>query len=258
MEIEHSTRVRHNIQADRWTGLLFGLLAGLTMLVVSWGLDGWALDRAEGILPWAKAGLGAACVLLPLSVLGWLSIGLRCGAMAAVLWLLAGVLSGWLAAQVAFRFFPWALARWAPDAARLNALAGLLEHVVEEGGRADQYRLSDDLVMELDDLLPVVEASELLGLAAMDEGDISATPLGAAFAEASILTRKELLAGRALRLPTIRWIYETLQRDDKKRMPADYFLERLRLDFGDYAESQMQAAINWGRYAELFASRGGR
>ena len=137
--------------------------------------------------------------------------------------------------------------------ARLNALAGLLERVVEESGRADLYRLSDDLVMELDDLLPVVEASELLGLAAVDEGDISATPLGAAFAEASILTRKELVAGRALRLPTIRWIFETLQRDDNKRMPADYFLERLKLDFGDYAESQMQAAINWGRYAELFA-----
>ncbi len=145
-------------------------------------------------------------------------------------------------------------ARAAPlPVARLNALAGLLERVVEEGGKADLYRLSDDLVMELDDLLPVVEAGELLGLAEVDEGDISATPLGKAFAEASILTRKELVADRALRLPTIHWIRETLQRDEKRRVPVGFFLESLRSDFGDYAESQMKAAISWGRYAELFA-----
>ena len=121
MEIEHRTRVFHNSQADRWIGLLFGLLAGSTLLIVAWGFDGWTLDRADGILPWAKACLGAACVLLPLSVLGWFSIGPRRGATSAGLWLLAGVLTGWLAAQVAFRFFPWALARWAPDAARFVA-----------------------------------------------------------------------------------------------------------------------------------------
>lgn len=36
-------------------------------------------------------------------------------------------------------------------------------------------------------------------------------------------------------------------------MPASHFLERLKLDLGDYAESQLQAAISWGRYAERFA-----
>lgn len=81
----------------------------------------------------------------------------------------------------------------------------------------------------------------------------SVAPLGAAFAEASILTRKELVAERALRLPTIHWIFETLQRDEGRRMPASYFLERLKLDLGDYAESQLQATISWGRYAERFA-----
>jgi len=121
MEIEHRTRDFHGGHTNRWAGLLFGLLAGSTLLVVSWGFDGWALDRADGILPWAKACLGAACVLLPLSVLGWLSIEFRRAAISAVLWLMAGVLFGWLAAQVAFRYFPWVLARWAPDAARFVA-----------------------------------------------------------------------------------------------------------------------------------------
>ncbi|MGA2112684.1 MAG: nitrate/sulfonate/bicarbonate ABC transporter ATP-binding protein [Anaerolineales bacterium] len=138
-------------------------------------------------------------------------------------------------------------------ASRLNALAGLAEKVSEEGGRADLYRLSDDLVMDVDALLPVVESGELLGFVSVAEGDLSLTPLGQAYAEASILTRKELIAGRALRLPTIRWIYETLQRDENRRIPSDYFLDRLKLDFGDFAEEQLQVAINWGRFSELFA-----
>jgi NitT/TauT family transport system ATP-binding protein len=78
--------------------------------------------------------------------------------------------------------------------------------------------------------------------------------LGKAFAEASIQARKEIVAGRLLRLPIIRWIYETLHADDDGRVSADYFREQLQLDFTlEEAERQLDIAIHWGRYAELFA-----
>ena len=118
METEHRTRALGGHHSNRWTGLIFGLLAGLALWMVAWGFDGWALARSDGILPWAKTLLGAACVLLPLSLLGWLSIRLQHEAVLAALWLTAGVLFGWVAAQIAFRLFPLFLARWAPDAAR--------------------------------------------------------------------------------------------------------------------------------------------
>jgi NitT/TauT family transport system ATP-binding protein len=137
--------------------------------------------------------------------------------------------------------------------ARLNALAGLLEKVAEEGGRVDLYRLSDEFVMELDDLLPIVEAGELLSFVTVQEGDLNLTPLGQTYADASILARKEVLAGRVLRVPLIAWIYETLQRDDNQRVAGDYFLDQLQSDFGDRAEEQLETAISWGRHAELFA-----
>ncbi|MEP7358398.1 MAG: ATP-binding cassette domain-containing protein, partial [Anaerolineales bacterium] len=89
--------------------------------------------------------------------------------------------------------------------ARLNALAGLLENLAAEGGRADLYRLSGELVLELDDLLPLVEAGEMLGFITVQEGDLQLTRLGQAYADASILARKELIAGRILRLATTRW-----------------------------------------------------
>jgi NitT/TauT family transport system ATP-binding protein len=138
-------------------------------------------------------------------------------------------------------------------AARLNALAGLLEKLSAEGGKTDLYRLSGELVLELDDLLPLVEAGEVLGFVTVQEGDLSLTPLGQAYAEASILARKELIAGRILRLPATRWIYETLQADDNHRVDKDFFLDVLRGNFGDYAETQLDTAVNWGRYAELYA-----
>ena len=137
--------------------------------------------------------------------------------------------------------------------AQLSALAGFLEKLVEEGGRVDLYRISGELVLELDDLLPNVEAGDLLGFITVHEGDLLLAPLGRAYADASILARKAILAGRVLRLPVIAWIYETLRRDDNQRVAWDYFLDTLQGDFGDQAEKQLDIAINWGRHAELFA-----
>jgi NitT/TauT family transport system ATP-binding protein len=137
--------------------------------------------------------------------------------------------------------------------ARLNALAGLLEKLAAEGARADLYRLVAEVQMELDDFLPIVESGELLGFLKVQEGDLLLTPLGRAYADASVLGRKEMFASRVLRLPIISWIYETLQQDDNQRVSKEYFLDKLQPDFHDRTEKQMERAINWGRFAELFA-----
>ena len=137
--------------------------------------------------------------------------------------------------------------------ARLNALAGLVEKLVGEGGRANWPQLSADLVMQLDDLLPVVEAGELVGFVCVQDGDLLVTPLGQAYAEASILARKELIASRILRVPTINWIFETLQQDDNHRVAEEFFLGKLRPQFGELAEGQLDTAISWCRFAELYA-----
>ncbi len=136
---------------------------------------------------------------------------------------------------------------------QLNAVAGLVEKLEGEGGRVDLYRMGGDLVLELDDLLPIVEAGELLGFVTVHEGDLLLTPLGRAYADASILARKAIITGRVLRLPIIAWIYETLQQDDNQRVAWEYFNDKLQADFGDKAEKQRDIAISWGRHAELFA-----
>ena len=98
-----------------------------------------------------------------------------------------------------------------------------------------------------------MEAGELLGFTTVNEGDLLLTQLGRTYADATILARKAILAGRVLRLPMIAWIYETLQQDDDRRVAWDYFHEKLEADFGDRAEEQLDVAIRWDRHAELFA-----
>ena len=84
----------------------------------------------------------------------------------------------------------------------INALAGLLEHLHDASQqRADIYQLAKDLKVELNALLPLTEAAELLGFATIAHGDITLTSLGETFADASIQARKEIFASRMRRSP---------------------------------------------------------
>src|SRR6202044_1700279 len=47
--------------------------------------------------------------------------------------------------------------------ARPGGIAGLLELVLDHNGKDDIYRLADDLAFQIDDLLPIVHAAQLLG-----------------------------------------------------------------------------------------------
>jgi NitT/TauT family transport system ATP-binding protein len=138
--------------------------------------------------------------------------------------------------------------------APISAISGLMERVNEEvADRVDLYRLADELDEPLDDLLPTVEAAELLGFASVASGDLTLTPLGQTFAEASIQARKEIFAARIKRVPMIRWIRTMLAAAEDNRLPWNVFDAALSIEFStDEVERQLDTAVNWGRYAELF------
>ena len=137
----------------------------------------------------------------------------------------------------------------------INELAGLLEHLDEApNNHTDIYKLATELQVHLDALLRLTEAAELLGFATLAQGDITLTPLGETFAEASILARKEIFATRIRRLPMFKWLLAMLRVADKHQLEKDVISTALELDFTpDEATHQVEIAINWGRYAELLA-----
>ena len=138
--------------------------------------------------------------------------------------------------------------------ARRGAVAGLLEMLADHNGRDDMYRLAAALSFEIDDLLPVVDAAVLLAFARVEEGDVELTPTGRAFAEADILQRKELFRAAALEnISLVREIARSLEARADHTLPDGVFEDLLDEHFSEEeAKAQLETAIDWGRYAELF------
>ena len=138
--------------------------------------------------------------------------------------------------------------------ARVGGIAGLVELLQDRGGREDLFRLSEELVMDVEDLLPILEACVLLGFAWLKEGDVQITPQGTAFAEADIQHRKILFRKACLEHVTIlKQIESILKRKSDHSIQDEFFHDILDEYFAEEeVQRQFETAMNWGRYAEIF------
>src|ERR1700744_5255160 len=144
--------------------------------------------------------------------------------------------------------------------ARPGGVAGLLELLLGKGGRDDIYRMADDLAFEIDDLLPIVDAAQLLGFLKVEEGDAAITPAGREYAESEILLQKEVFRKAAVEnVLLLRQITRALDTKSDHTVPEEFFLDMLDEQFSaDETLRQLETAISWGRYAELFDFSAGR
>ena len=137
--------------------------------------------------------------------------------------------------------------------ASVGGLAGLLEILNNRGGRDDLPELGRLLTFEVDDLLPIVDAAEMLGFAKVADADIELTPEGKAWVEADILTSKEIFAAAAReRAPLVRAIVRALETTQDGTLNERFFFDLLQRAFSEDGAGQLNTAVNWGRYAELF------
>ena len=138
-----------------------------------------------------------------------------------------------------------------------SLLAGLIEtmNAPEFSERIDLPELADELMMDIDDLFPLMETLEILGFAKVAEGDIQLRDTGKKFAEADILEKKKIFATQlTAKVPLARLIRQTLDERRGNRASEERFLTKLE----DYlseeaAEEALTVAIDWARYAEMFA-----
>ena len=139
--------------------------------------------------------------------------------------------------------------------ATVDGLSGLAEILLAmHGGSADLADLAESLGLEVDDLLPLVDALVLLGFAGLRDDRLELSGAGKVFAGASIQDSKEIFARASLeRAPLVRTIYRSLRGTTDDTLPAGFFMDILRTSLGEEeATRQLDVAINWGRYAELY------
>lgn len=137
-----------------------------------------------------------------------------------------------------------------------GVLTGILEYIYEaHEGRCDLPELADENYLDADELFAITEILEILGFARTLKGDIEMTKQGKAFAQADILQKKEIFATQLLKnVPLARRIRQILDERYNHKASRSRFLSELE----DYlseeeAERVLTTAIDWGRYAEIFA-----
>jgi len=139
--------------------------------------------------------------------------------------------------------------------ARPGGIAGLLEVLVDSGGGEDLYHLAERLLMEVDDLFPIVEAAVLLGFAESNEGDVDITPPGKRWVEADIDTQKQLFREAALsRILLFQQIIRILNEKSDHSIPLELFKDILDEHHPEEeVQRQLETILNWGRYCGLFS-----
>jgi NitT/TauT family transport system ATP-binding protein len=145
------------------------------------------------------------------------------------------------------------LARPLPEAT-VGGIAGLLEMVYANGGRMGLPALAYELNFSINDLLPLVDAAAMLDFVSIGDGELTLTDIGAQFFTADIQHSKQIFATQARhRAPLVRTICKALAGSADGNLRAGFFLDLLRRGFSDEdARRQLEIAIGWGRYGELY------
>ncbi|OUJ04356.1 ABC transporter ATP-binding protein [Acetobacter cibinongensis] len=138
----------------------------------------------------------------------------------------------------------------------ITMMIGMMEALAASplNGRADLPMLAEKLQLELDDLFPLGESLELLGLAELEDGDIFLTHEGLHFVLSDLEERKAIM-GHALihNVPLVKMIQSALDEKANHSASASRFRKNLEVCMSpDYAKQTLQTVIGWARFAELF------
>ncbi|WP_427919072.1 nitrate/sulfonate/bicarbonate ABC transporter ATP-binding protein [Streptomyces sp. cg40] len=139
--------------------------------------------------------------------------------------------------------------------ASVDGLSGLAEMVLNRGGRCDLVDLADDLGLEIDDLLPQVDALDLLAFTTLTGDDLLLTDTGQRFAGADVQESKKIFAEAVLgHAPLVQLVTRSLRQNPGRVLRAGFFRDLLAHHFtSEQVTAQLETATDWGRYAELYS-----
>ncbi len=121
--------------------------------------------------------------------------------------------------------------------------------------KADLSEFAEELQLDVDELFKIIEVVGIIDFAHVQDGDISLTDEGRMFADADVLEQKKIFARQLLlHIPLIKQVKKTLTEHPEHRLSEQVFLRELEHGLSEEAAKEvLTVAIDWGRYAELFA-----
>lgn len=139
----------------------------------------------------------------------------------------------------------------------INQMTGLLAALAAppHKGRAALSELTSELHLQLDDLMPVSHAVDILGFVQIDDAAIELTTAGRLFVDGDPKVRREIFAEHLVRnAPLTARIRRTIHESLNHRAGIGEFLELLR-PYLSHAQAMalMRVVIDWGRYGALYS-----
>ena len=136
--------------------------------------------------------------------------------------------------------------------AGVNQVFGLLDLVRAYNGKTDVAKLNIDLRVDIDELLPIIDTAEYLGLVSVQQGDIAITDLGKKALMARMAERKKIIRDQLESLEPFADITGLLQeKKELSRIDLGRFVDR-KFEHGSDLGRSVRLIISWGVFTGLF------
>ena len=136
--------------------------------------------------------------------------------------------------------------------AGVNRVFGLLDLLKAYDGKTDVTHLTIDLRIDLDELLPIINTAEYMGLVTVQQGDITLTDLGKKALSSRIQDRKKIVHERLKGLEPFNELLQLLK--DQGQLTRFELARYVSSKFGYTTElpTIVNVIISWGVFTGLF------
>ncbi len=140
-----------------------------------------------------------------------------------------------------------------------SVLLGFLEILDDLGGKSDVAGIASKQGLELDDLLPLLESGEMLGLIQVTSGDVSITEKGHLFIVASPKVQKKMLRDIVSNMDIFKKLVDLVKGSENGHLSKDEVLEfvsnhdvAVQSPDGD-GSNEFDWIVEWGRQALILS-----
>ncbi len=135
-----------------------------------------------------------------------------------------------------------------------SEVIGLLEVLDNFGGKADMFKLANEVEMEFGRSLAVAKTAELLDFVDTPKQNVIFTDLGKRYVRAEMDDKKQIFSDQVRRLRIFQTLLTWLEETEEHEIERETVIERLQSYFpNERLDSLFDTLVAFGRYAEILS-----